>query len=1424
MLRRVKIQLRTLIHIMLSYNQQELQIAPDLRISHLLLLPFLVATLFHSENYAEDSSQFLNSQLHSLSGNSYRLGIAIPEESVSKESVLSQFDQNWDVMIVGLPFLEWSSPERRAALKSKLPGKLIITAVAHRWTSPPGDIQILTVLPKKLPNITHIESSLKRLFQEDIHSTEEFAEFLVSLDELFESHSEQPLVFCFPDYSKFSAEIDLVQPFRGLPAQSAFVGFPVCSKSQTTTVGDLTAIENLKKQARITAWDRLQGVYGIPINGAMLDVTSLHSGVTAAVEMNLLLEDLKVPNVITSLRKGHFYLDSSNQKSVVILEVITSKHESPLQVGDECRLPVGSSITVKLSYDSQSANDPKAQEWLDSLELTVIEQSEVTTLVEDGIFSGRFDHSWNLVVPDDGLVLRAKISGDNATKEHIGVHTNAIRIMSDAIPARQQSSTPIIASKWLGTLVSIFVCFLVALIFLRQTLMHKKPTRLPGNSRANRHVKLVPTNHEKENLKPKVLSDKKLETDIDWSPPEEFVVSEASSLQNVNSIVLPSRRHFALAAILTTLFIIYGLLVPLNYQPRSLESALDRFKEIPYLNIGVYGRQDWVANLLLFIPLGIFSAGSVIVDRIWVTGSRLLAFFILVPALCGLAIGTEFLQLWYPPRTVSQNDIIAESIGGAIGVFLAICFLQTAIDWSRRLLSKASLQTSFDWLLGLYFFTLVISMLIPFDFVLNAKELQAKIDRGSIAWNIVPLSRDEWASCLITLLVFAPIGFLIFRVFLEHKKWRPVSCAAVAIIFAALVEISQIPIFSRKSSLVSFYFAAIGGVLGIYFYPFISNTFVEYLRRHEYRKKRQIQINIGLTLLYSIFLFVFYRGTVIGETNGQTMLRLQNFWKIPFARLYWGSELNAFFFVLRNVLLLLPVGFLLGDISLSAGNPNEILRRAYFSSFLVAGFAALLEVAQAWSEAHFTDVTDAFLLAIGGLAGLLLRLSIDDFMKHGLNFGFPRLANMQSTSVLILIGSVSLCTTGYSSIHTVRVVSNIKFDSSEQMKLVVDEVVSSANLQVENIVVPTPEHPEAIWGSTGRDSEGNIWIGVSDGRSQRASARILKLTPSTGTMSDVSNIRHELGKVNLSEDDLSQAKVHSKFVEADDGYVYFSSMDEQGEASDGSQLPTWGSHLWRIHPVSNEIEHLKSVPEGLIASTANGDSVYFLGLFDHVLYRWDIVSDNLTRVVVGALGGHISRNLLSDRFEHAYVPAITFNGFKSDAPKNPVSSDKNVKVELVQFNKSLHEIGRFELPHYLTNNYWSNHGITAICNSSNGHLYFTTSTGRLFRILPQGSNQKSTLQDLGWFHPKGSAYAPSLFQIDQRQFAGAVIFQNQYDWVVFDLESMESTATQLPLPKKVQPANDLLLYGSQTRDEFGGCYLVGRLYNTPVAIRVIMRE
>lgn len=346
--------------------------------------------------------------------------------------------------------------------------------------------------------------------------------------------------------------------------------------------------------------------------------------------------------------------------------------------------------------------------------------------------------------------------------------------------------------------------------------------------------------------------------------------------------------------------------------------------------------------------------------------------------------------------------------------------------------------------------------------------------------------------------------------------------------------------------------------------------------------------------------------------------------------------------------------------------------------------------------------------------------------------------------------------------------------------------------RVRELQPPAFEDATAVWGATGRDAKGDIWIGVS-ANSHGMSAHLLRYSPAADTWQDCGAVVDQLKKAGLHRPGEGQVKIHSKIVAADDGWLYFSSSDEEGELDNGAAPPRWGSHLWRLQPQTCRWQHLLHVPEGLIAVSAGGRYIYALGYWGHVLYQYDIKRKTVRRTQVGSIGGHVSRNFLSDTRGHAYVPRISRRAGGA------------MVAELVEYDAALEERAATPLPDYLDDfPAEHNHGIMGIANLPDGRLVFTTQRGQLYLIEPR-SRGPAVVSAVGALHPDGVSYPGSLFAYGSGLIVSVARRAGRHDWVVYDLAGRTSSAFALD----TGDLSDVLLFGSISRDEAGRFYLGG---------------
>lgn len=364
--------------------------------------------------------------------------------------------------------------------------------------------------------------------------------------------------------------------------------------------------------------------------------------------------------------------------------------------------------------------------------------------------------------------------------------------------------------------------------------------------------------------------------------------------------------------------------------------------------------------------------------------------------------------------------------------------------------------------------------------------------------------------------------------------------------------------------------------------------------------------------------------------------------------------------------------------------------------------------------------------------------------------------------------------------------------------------------QLTEVPLPRLTGPHAIWGATGRDDAGNLYVGISALGDSR-SAVLVQLPASGGDAAILGSVIEQLNLSGSVHDRESQAKIHSKICQANDGAIYFTSMDEDGEKDDGSQLPIWGSHLWRIRPGHPRWEHVLKTSDALIALGTTGRYVYALGYFNHMLYQFDTAKGTHRSMAVGSHRGHTSRNLLVDLREHVYVPRV--ENIENPAPGDRAVTfvkEQPVKSSLVEFDTDLKEVARWPLPDYNPTHDSSSHGIVGFATLQSGRIVFTTHSGALWCLTP-APHGPALLERLGWFHPDGSSYPSAIYcPTGSRFVCGLTRSADGHAWVVHDLENWTSRTVPLDSESdKLLRGATYGVYGTNTLDEQGRGYLVG---------------
>jgi glycopeptide antibiotics resistance protein len=435
-------------------------------------------------------------------------------------------------------------------------------------------------------------------------------------------------------------------------------------------------------------------------------------------------------------------------------------------------------------------------------------------------------------------------------------------------------------------------------------------------------------------------------------------------------------RIYLLAwAIGFTTLAVYGSLVPLAYRPLEMNEAIERFRRIPYLEISTHLRADWVANILLFIPLGFFWLGTISygLGRVWSSGLGLLV----AVASAGASVLLEFTQLWFPPRTVSQNDIIAETIGGAVGCVLWLFIGEHAVAWlapsGRRVTPKDRVRR----LLLAYCIGYALYSVMPLDITISISELYDKYQNGQM--RLIPFTyRFESVFALAYSLVrdvlcLMPVGAYAAVCLLPARRaYNGLGRSlAFGMAYVVLLEFSQLLIVSRYTDTTDVVTGFFGVAAGIAVMRRGVNAVDE--KSRSARPSSAAAAWAAAAAAFAVVLVLGYWYPYdFSLDRAVARQRLDAFGTALFTPMYWGSEFNALGGIMLKTITFAILGGCLAMAIAHAPLSRPARRTLQFLAVVVCGALGLgIELGQILLPHRVAHITDVLLFGVGAALGVV---------------------------------------------------------------------------------------------------------------------------------------------------------------------------------------------------------------------------------------------------------------------------------------------------------------------------------------------------------------------------------------------------------------------------------------------------------------------
>lgn len=405
------------------------------------------------------------------------------------------------------------------------------------------------------------------------------------------------------------------------------------------------------------------------------------------------------------------------------------------------------------------------------------------------------------------------------------------------------------------------------------------------------------------------------------------------------------------------LFVVYGSLLPFEHNGTTFAQAVERFSNIPYLDLGVVSRADWVANILLYIPmsylgLALFGAGDARRLR-----SPVAVLFVLLACL-SIAVGVEFAQTFIRPRTVSQNDLIAEAIGTGLGIAIwIVAGAKLTGLWSRLWGPGGNALRAAAVIYGLGY---VLLALFPFDFVLSGEELAWKIQQGNVGWFLVAGGCANLVHCLLKItaevLVILPLGMLY--AILRGPRNGVFAALSLGLAIGLVIEGLQFFLASGTAQGVSVFNRGLGVALGWLLWHWMS--------RYSWAQVKKSLIPAGMLLapLYPVTVAAA-SGWFSSSWHGisGTAEKFDQLSLLPFYYHYFTTETSAMMSLLSVFGLYVPLGVVCW--AYPQWRTSAIFcRMPYSAGVLALGLALVVEVGKLFVLGSRPDPTNVIIAVV----------------------------------------------------------------------------------------------------------------------------------------------------------------------------------------------------------------------------------------------------------------------------------------------------------------------------------------------------------------------------------------------------------------------------------------------------------------------------
>jgi glycopeptide antibiotics resistance protein len=417
-----------------------------------------------------------------------------------------------------------------------------------------------------------------------------------------------------------------------------------------------------------------------------------------------------------------------------------------------------------------------------------------------------------------------------------------------------------------------------------------------------------------------------------------------------------------LFASLFVAFAAYGSFVPFSPRAIGLADAVRQFRATPLVPLARASRSDFVTNVLLFMPVGFLLLGAASYrDRV-----KALVFAVPVLAISiAISVGIEFGQVFVLGRTPSWNDVVADSLGSAVGCAAWILCGAMTLDWLRPVTAAAAPADRALSLLGVYMAVWLLLGVLPFDFTIRPQELAEKFRAGRIV--LEPLGpatslQDTVGSWLRAI----PVGAFLLLLSTNRRLPQPMAIAVFLGAAASVaIEGAQVLAVSRTADINDLFMNVFGTVTGVA----IASRWQSTADVPSAPRSVRVWPMAALAFWCVVLIVRHWSPFDFVVTGDYARSRVPALMRVPFYSYYWAMALNALIEAMTKFLLAVPVGALL---QLTWTPERRALRfaQAVLVVAVSGGLFLVLELGQLLLPSRAPDQTDIYIGTAGACVGM----------------------------------------------------------------------------------------------------------------------------------------------------------------------------------------------------------------------------------------------------------------------------------------------------------------------------------------------------------------------------------------------------------------------------------------------------------------------